>query len=387
MESVDPGYELVSTVGFGKTPVSITFPVVKSEPEEELHDIGVIEDEMNLDVTTENDEFLAERTIQTHHDSIGESDNSEVWRNEISQCYTLTEEEWASIDESAENCIPVDNTVREEAFCCEICHKVFTTSDSSVKHLSTHKQENPDIWKFLGECLGTSNSSKQQISTHALEKSFTCDFCGEDFPTSVARDNHTRTHSGEDILKLLLNGEQLQSKKSSKKLRRDLTFCPGVCDTEKESCGRESAPEEQNLEVAAKKKEVLTERTWNCKTTQPRHLSIGGILNGEVPNTEISQHCDLQLQEPTAMQCCPPNSVHREEIELSCPFQRNIFNMGFTKDASREHSGIYTDERLFKCKICGADKMTSYLLRIHMRLHKGEKLKCNTCAKFLQRLN
>ncbi|XP_069680838.1 uncharacterized protein [Periplaneta americana] len=66
VELVDPGCGLASSLCFEEMPVPITFPVVKSEPEEYSWDM----DEKNLDVATEDNAILPDNYDGCDQDGI-----------------------------------------------------------------------------------------------------------------------------------------------------------------------------------------------------------------------------------------------------------------------------------------------------------------------------
>ncbi|XP_069670168.1 uncharacterized protein [Periplaneta americana] len=59
-ECVDRSYDLKSEITFEETPVSIDFPIVKTEIEEEALELNRVEEEVKLEVTAEEDEVLTE---------------------------------------------------------------------------------------------------------------------------------------------------------------------------------------------------------------------------------------------------------------------------------------------------------------------------------------
>ncbi|XP_052222930.1 uncharacterized protein LOC127838901 isoform X2 [Dreissena polymorpha] len=47
----------------------------------------------------------------------------------------------------------------------------------------------------------------------------------------------------------------------------------------------------------------------------------------------------------------------------------------------KTNMGIYTEERLYKCEVCGYECNQSYILKKHMRIHTGERpYKCEVCG-------
>ncbi|XP_069673197.1 uncharacterized protein [Periplaneta americana] len=62
-EIIDKSYYLKSEMTLDESPVAIDFPIMKSEVEEEAHELNKVEGEVKLEVTEEEDETLSERPV------------------------------------------------------------------------------------------------------------------------------------------------------------------------------------------------------------------------------------------------------------------------------------------------------------------------------------
>ncbi|XP_069680849.1 zinc finger protein 235-like isoform X2 [Periplaneta americana] len=321
VECVDPSYDLTSTIKFEETPVPITFSVVKCEAERHSNDTDTIDRELNLQVTTEENEISAVRTwncrvtdstddpelqgataIQRNPSNSAEEE--ELYRKILSLC---------SVDNS--NYSTTKDNVQKTAaavsvrgpFICNICGKSQRTAYLLQIHVNRHETE-----KSVCEICG-----KLHLRTHREGEPFKCQLCMKEYKVKSSLKDHMRTHTGEQ---------------------------PYKCDV----CGRRF-PYAQSLRCHIRMHKTLLK----C------HICGKSFRTPDRLHVHVLQHSGMML------------------------FKCNICGKGLaTVNTLRVHVRKHSGDKPFICNVCGNGLTSKVSLEYHLRTHSGEKpFKCEECGR------
>ena len=80
---------------------------------------------------------------------------------------------------------------------CDICHKLFDSANSVMRHKRSHTGDRPYICKICGWGFNLSGNLNQHLAIHQKVKPFKCVYCGKTFARSNVLKAHVRCHTGE----------------------------------------------------------------------------------------------------------------------------------------------------------------------------------------------
>ncbi|XP_069690495.1 zinc finger protein 354C isoform X2 [Periplaneta americana] len=180
VECMDSTDGPISEIKLEETPELIPC-TLKSEAEEESWTVDTIKEELNLEVTTGNSDFLTQ--------SVGNLEN-EMSNKEMSQ--GLEMQEPTATQQKPEICIQGE---RRKSFKRNISSKDLTSSDSSKTYLETCTGVKPFKCSICARGFAYPNSLRIHFRIHTGEKPFKCDICEKTFAQSSSRNRHLRLHT------------------------------------------------------------------------------------------------------------------------------------------------------------------------------------------------
>ncbi|XP_034020351.1 zinc finger protein 2-like isoform X2 [Thalassophryne amazonica] len=89
------------------------------------------------------------------------------------------------------------HTVRERTYLCDVCCKMFVTSNQLEIHMRTHTKEKPYHCGECGKGFTTRGPLTIHMRIHTGETPYRCPECGWSFKRKTHLDNHLRIHSGQ----------------------------------------------------------------------------------------------------------------------------------------------------------------------------------------------
>ncbi|XP_069669998.1 zinc finger protein 431-like isoform X8 [Periplaneta americana] len=328
-ECMDHSYDLKSEMTFEESPVPAGFPVMKSEAEDEACEIHKEQDEVELQVTAEENEVFTEGTG-------------------VPPCCHSNRE-----DESLE--------MREKTFKCDVCGKCFFDSIELKRHSVLHKPKGPLISKDCGkDCLQV-DLLKTHACVHTGDQTYSCNFCRNKFSETIRRTGN--------IFSCDVCGKRFSK---SGNLKRH-----SVVHTGEKAFGCDICGKKFSLSSNLKKHTLVHtgEKPLGCdicgkKFSLSSNLKKHSFIHtGEKPlGCEV---CGKKFSQSSALK--RHALVHTGEKAFSC----HICGKKFSKSGSvKRHSVIHTGEKAFGCDICGKKfSLSSNLKKAYTCTHRGEAVR------------
>ncbi|KAJ4425674.1 hypothetical protein ANN_27870 [Periplaneta americana] len=322
---------------------------------EELCDLDIVKDELDLEVTAEENEIFPDRTLNSVGNETAQMKCTRA-ENSVSE-YSVRESTRAAhlsgqLNGRKRNLeLQSDNRTAESSFECNICGKLLQSRQSQRKHLRIHTAERRFKCDTCGKYFLRLGNLKSHVTTHTGEKAFKCDDCGKCFARSSDLTMHAHTHSGEKPFKCNICGKCFV--RSSVLALHSITHSgakPYKCDV----CGKCFA-----------RSGVLTEHARTHSGERPYQCDVCG-------------KCFARSRDVT---------VHARTHSGQKPFKCNVCGKCFvTSGVLALHARTHSGAKPYKCDVCGKTFAHSGILTEHARIHSGEKpYQCNVCGKCFAR--
>nr|CAD7264694.1 unnamed protein product [Timema shepardi] len=239
-------------------------------------------------------------------------------------------------------------------FPCQVCDKQFTTKHKLAAHMRNHTGERP----FTCETCGREYKTAAGLGFHtktshmvwegkpmskyiqdAIKKDFPCKICGKVLSSRVGREHHIRTHTGERPYKCKLCELAL---KTPAQLHAHMQI---HSDSKPFPCTYCDKTFRRRPHLVSHLRTHTGEKPYPC----------------EVCGRAFSQKGDMKKHQESSTE---------ENIKFT-PNVCDVAKPDFTQQYSLFHA----------CDKCGKIFLTEKLLKVHLKIHLQEPVKCNLCGR------
>ena len=273
----------------------------------------------------------------------------------------------------------------EKPYHCNICGKSFVSLHHRASHMIVHTDERPYECDLCGKALKCLSNLKKHKRLHT-EKPCTCDLCGKVFMSQYEIREHTREHKSGKHFQCKECGKRVDTKIILKK-----HMCTHSGEARKCKVYKPFAKKGEQCELSDDKPLAGVEQQCELGDGKPlTSVEQQCELSDDKPLASVEQQCELSDDKPFAkkeQQCefsaGKPLASMEQQYELTGekPCKCKICGESFVSGPHRDaHIQVHNGKS--QCNVCGKSLSSEATLMAHMRRHKGEKpYQCNICRK------
>ncbi|XP_069670140.1 zinc finger protein ZFP2-like [Periplaneta americana] len=357
-ECGDQNYDIKTEIKVEHTtPVPTSFPMVKSEVDEDLFDVDIVQQEQKVEIPSKEDEVFSESFADTHDSAI--SSNSEGFGHQ----------DHTTVQQAMEDSVSSANSLRAHVVVMDVIK-----TEPDINPLAKETS-----YKIHIEERNSISGEGNIYDLHATEIKSECMDHSYDLKSEVTFEE-TSVPIDFPIVKSEAEEEALELNKVEEKVKLEVT-------TEEDEVFTESIEVPDSCNGITENECLQTvEKTFKCDVCGKLYLDFA----------KLTSHSLLHMRKrPFICKVCGKDCFEFFRLERHVrvhtgekPFSCNICGKKFS-DAGyvmKKHARVHTGEKPFSCDLCKKNFSDLCNLKQHVRVHTGDKpFSCDVCGnKFNQ---
>ncbi|XP_045897661.1 zinc finger protein 777-like isoform X2 [Micropterus dolomieu] len=254
-------------------------------------------------------------------------------------------------------------------YSCSVCERNFISESVLSRHKRSHTAEKPFCCPDCGKRYSLEKVFMTHMRLHSGEKRFSCSVCKETFPCRGDLGKHMEDHKNRNKG----YGCSVCGKRFSRWSQLNSHQCVVLEETRKPQSGSKPS---QNNEVPVSDQECSTVKT---SSSSSECATSSGHKPNDVPVSD--QECSTVKTSSSSSECAT-SSGHNPQTEEK-PFRCSVCGKTYVLEHTlKKHMRLHSETQFYRCSICNQTFITESSVSIHERSHTVENpFSCSVCGK------